>query len=129
MVRTSEPKKQEFQKPEPRSKIKCSYKKIVYPVPSIMDKVKTLNDFVKALLNNNACLSWDSSLERIQQKVLHVMGPMATLWKGLEDIQKSHDEQMNVPVDNFVILVERCIPLLGQASNNLTYYTRFLSLC
>lgn len=96
-----------------------------YPVPSNLDQVKTLDDFMKALLNNSSACKKDSLLERIQQKIVDVMGPFSKLWKGLEDVLNTKGEDpVEVPVGDLVDFAEKCVLLLGEVSNGLTYLRR-----
>ena len=97
------------------------------PVPSNLQDVLRLDDFAKNLLasqRSGGHLSADSQMERFQDKVHHVMGPLSRIWKGLEDIQNSTSEAVEVPVDDFVELIQQATLLLGQASLSITYTRR-----
>ena len=92
------------------------------PVPSNLQQVKPLDDFIRSLLPSQTVTTSDHQMERFQGKILEVMGPLSHLWKGLEDICKaSSDKAAEVPVDKFVTLVEQVILLLGQVSLSLSY--------
>ena len=92
------------------------------PVPSNLQQVKPLDDFIRSLLPSQTVTTSDHEIERFQEKILEVMGPSSRLWKGLEDIRKApSDEAVEVPVDKFVTLVEQVILLLGQSSLSVSY--------
>ena len=64
----------------------------------------------------------DHQMERFQEKILEVMGPLSRFWKGSENIGKAPaDKAVKVPVDQFVTLIEQLILLLGQASPSVSY--------
>ena len=87
------------------------------PVPSNLQQVKPLEDFIRSLLPLQTVTTSDHQMERFQGKILEVMGPLFRLWRGLEDIRKApSDEAVEVAVNKFVTLVEQISLLLGQAS-------------
>ena len=84
------------------------------PVPSNLQQVRPLGDFIRSLLPSQTVTTSDHQMERFQGKILQVMGPFSRLGKGLEDIRKApSDETVEVPVDKFVTLAEQVILLLG----------------
>ena len=62
-------------------------------------------------------------MEKFQQKILDVLGPLSRLWKGLEDIKNAPDDTVPVPVEDHINLIEQTV-LLGQASNSIFYSRR-----
>ena len=77
------------------------------PVPSNLQQVKLLDDFIRSLLHLQTVTTSDHQMERLQGKILEVMGPLSRLWKGLEDIRKApSDEAVEVRVGKFVTSVE-----------------------
>ena len=60
-------------------------------------------------------------MEKFQQKVLYVVGPLSRLWKGLEDIKNAPDDTVPVPVEDHIKLTEQTVILLGQALNLILY--------
>ena len=52
------------------------------------------------------------------------MGPLAKLWKILEDAKQAEDEAVQTSVNELLFYVEQIILLLGQSSNAKTFYRR-----
>ena len=85
------------------------------PVPSILQEVLVLDDFVKTLLVSQTVITTDHQME-VSGKIIMVMGPLSRLWKGLEDVRNDSSEAVEVPVDTFATLIEQTTLMLGQAS-------------
>ena len=98
------------------------------PVPQNIKQPKKLDDFLKQLVNTNSTLvAGDSTLERIQRRILQTTGPLARLWSQIEDARVAgrKGEEIYVPLEGYSKLVEQTISVLGQASNSISYtYTR-----
>ena len=94
------------------------------PVPSNLQEVLALDDFVKTLLVSQTVITTDHQMEKFQEEILQVMGPLSRLWKGLEDVQNESSEAVEVPVDTFATLIEQTTLLLGQASLSVSYARR-----
>ena len=94
------------------------------PVPSNLQVVLALDDFVKTLLVSQTVITTDHQMEKFQEKILQVMGPLSRLWKGLEDARNESSEAVEVPVDTFATLIEQTTLLLGQASLSVSYARR-----
>ena len=69
-------------------------------------------------------LNQDTTMAKLQQKILDVLGPLSMFWEGLKDIKNAPDDTVPVPVKNHIKLIEQTILLLGQASNSLLYNQR-----
>ena len=69
-------------------------------------------------------LNQDATMEKFQQKILDVLGPLSKLWKGLEDIKNAPDDTVPVPAEDHIKLIEQTVLLLGQASNSILYSRR-----
>ena len=52
------------------------------------------------------------------------MGPLAKLWKILEDAKQAEDEAVQISVNELLFYVEQIVLLLGQSSNAITYHRR-----
>ena len=91
------------------------------PVPSNLQVVLALDDFVKTLLVSQTVITTDHQMEKFQEEILQVMGPLSRLWKGLEDVQNESSEAVEVPVDTFATLIEQTTLLLGQSSLSILY--------
>ena len=98
------------------------------PVPSNLQEVPGLDDFVKTLLISQTVIATDHQMEKLQEKILQVMGPLSRLWKGLEDVRNESSEAVEVPEDTFPTLIEQTIPLLGQASLSISHARRLNTL-
>ena len=80
------------------------------PVPANIQGPKKLDDLFKELLEEKKKkteLFWDSNLERIQQKTLHVFGPLST--------------KVEIPLEDLTTSLDQSVMLLGQAINSMTY--------
>ena len=69
-------------------------------------------------------LNQDTTMAKLQQKILDVLGPLSRFWKGLKDIKNTPDDTVPVPVKDHIKLIEQTVLLLGQASNSLLYNQR-----
>ena len=97
------------------------------PVPENIDTVKKLDDFLKDLLKEKKKTSeqnLENIFEKLQNKTRDVMGPLAKLWKILEDAKQAEDEAVPVSVNELLFYVEQIVLLLGQSSNAITYHRR-----
>ena len=92
-----------------------------YPVPSNLQEVPVLDDFVKTLLALQTGITTDHQTEKFQEKFLQVIGPLSRLWKGLEDVRNESSETVELPVVTFATLIEQTTLLLGQASLSISY--------
>ena len=55
-----------------------------------------------------------SSMEKIQQKFLDVLGPLSRLKKELDDIKNSPDDTVSIPVEDHIKLTEKTVLLLAK---------------
>ena len=91
------------------------------PVSSSLQELAALDDFVKTLLVSQTVITTDHQMEKFQEKILQVRGPLSRLWKGLENVRNESSEAVEVPVDTFTSLIEQTTRLLGQASLSVSY--------
>ena len=54
------------------------------------------------------------------------MGPLAKLWKILEDAKQAQGEAVQISVNELLCYVEQTVLLLGQSSNPITYHERLI---
>ena len=95
---------------------------ILQPVHENVRGVKKLDDFVKCIIGQSAqVLNQDATMEKFQQKILDVLGPLSRLWNGLEYIKNAPDDTVPVSVEHHINLTEQTVLLLGQASNSILY--------
>ena len=67
-----------------------------HPVPSNLNKVKQLDDFVKSSFQQPYLREYWYLHGTISTNILEVMGPLSRLWQGLEDVK------VKVPVENLL---------------------------
>ena len=94
------------------------------PVPSNLQEVPVLDDFVKTLLVSQTVITTDHQMEKLQEKIMQVMGLLSRLWKGLEDVRNKTSEAVERPIDIFATLIEQTTLLLVQASLSVSYARR-----
>ena len=68
----------------------------------------------------------DLSLEKVQQKIVNVIGPLARVWKALEDIK--NDPTLTLSLEEVATNMDKTVLLLGQAFQAATYHRRFNAL-
>ena len=97
------------------------------PVPPNIQGPKKLDDLFKELLEEKKKkteLFWDSNLERIQQKTLHVFGPLSKVWMTIEEANDAESTKVEIPLEDLTTSLEQSVMLLGQAINSMTYKRR-----
>ena len=97
------------------------------PVLENKDTVKKLDDFLKDILKEKKKTSeqnLENIFEKLQNKTRDVMGPLAKLWKIVEDADQAEDESVQISVNELLFYIEQIVLLLGQSSNAITYYRR-----
>ena len=68
----------------------------------------------------------DLSLEKVQQKIVNVMGPLAIVWKALEDVK--NDPNLTLSLKEVATNMDKTVLLLGQAFQAAIYHRRFNAL-
>ena len=63
-------------------------------------------------------------LQKMQQKVLNVLGPMSKTWQKIEDSTQCRTDRVEIDLCEFKELTEQSITMLGQVFNNITYNRR-----
>ena len=51
-------------------------------------------------------LNQDATMEKFQQKILDVLGPLSRLWNGLEYIKNAPDDTVPVSVEHHILLTQ-----------------------
>ena len=88
--------------------------------------VKQFDYFVKSITGQSTqVLNLDATMEKMQQKILDVLGLLFRLWKGLEDIKNAADDTVTVPVEDQISLIEQTAFLLGQKGHQNLSGKRF----
>ena len=81
------------------------------PVPSNIDQPQTVDDFIGPLMSKNET-AVNFSLEKVQQKVVNVMGPLARVWKALEDVE--NDQMLTLFFEKVATNIFKIVLLLGR---------------
>ena len=72
-------------------------------LPENVRGVKKLDGFVKSIMGQSAqILNQETTIEKFQQEILDVLGPLSRLRKGLEDIKNAPDDTVPVPVEDHI---------------------------
>ena len=95
------------------------------PIQSNVDQQQTVDDFIVPLMSKNET-AVDLSLEKVQQKIVNVMGPLATIWKALEDVK--NDPTLTLSLEEVATNMDKTVLLLGQAFQAATCHHRFNAL-
>ena len=66
----------------------------------------------------------DKLLQKMQQKVLYVLGPLSKIWQKIEDSTQCKTDRVDTDLGEFKELTEQSIVMLGQVFNNITYHRR-----
>ena len=75
------------------------------PVPKNIDTVKKLDNFLKDLLKEKKKTNehnLENIFEKLQNKTRDVIGPLAKLWKILEDAKPAEDEAVQISVNELL---------------------------
>ena len=68
----------------------------------------------------------DKLLQKMQQKVLIVLGPMAKIWQKIEDSTQHKTDRIETDLCEFKEVTEQSITMFGQVFDNI--YNRRLSV-
>ena len=66
----------------------------------------------------------DKLLQKMQQKVLIVLGPLFKIWLKIEDSTQLKTDRVEIDLCEFKELTKQSIMMLGQVFNNITYNRR-----
>ena len=72
-------------------------------------------------------LDHNRDLEKIQQKVLNIMGPLSKLWVGMDEV-KCSGKSGRMSLEDLTTAIEQTVVLVGQASQSITYQRRYIVL-
>ena len=96
------------------------------PVPEKIGGPKTIDDYLKEMLleaNKSRELEQDRTLEKIQQKVLNIMGPLSKLWVVMDEV-KCSGKSGRMSLEDLSTAIEQTVVLVGQCSQSITYQQR-----
>ena len=97
------------------------------PIPSNVPPPAPLDDFLRGVLEENhkyLQMQEDKLLQKMQQKVLYVLGPLSKIWQKIEDSTQCKTDRVDTDLGEFEELTEQSIMMLGQVFNNITYHSR-----
>ena len=60
----------------------------------------------------------------MQQKLLHVLGPLSKIWQKIKDSTQCKTDRVEIDLCKFKELTKQSIIMLGQVFNNVTYNRR-----
>ena len=83
-----------------------------------------LDEFLREVLEENhkySQMQKDKFLQKMQQKVLNVWGPLSIIWQKIEDSTPCKTDRIEIELCEFKELTEQSIIMLGQMFNNTTY--------
>ena len=95
--------------------------------PENLDPVKKLNNYLQVLLKQEKIpqdIVIDNILEKVQDKVLDIMGPLSKLWVMTEQVNSGSGSSSTVKIDTVVELLEKTVLLIGQCNNTVSYERR-----
>ena len=99
------------------------------PIPSNVRQPQVLDNYIRELLvehKRTLTSTHEKSLKAVQEKILHILGPLSRLWVIMENEKissASSDEEFQelTMVSN---LFEQTMLLVGQTFQSITYYRR-----
>ena len=66
----------------------------------------------------------DNILEKVQDKVLDIMGPLLKLWVMVEQVNSGSDSSSTIEMDTVLDILEKTVLLIGQCNYKITYERR-----
>ena len=81
------------------------------PIRSNVDQPQTVDDFIVPLMSENET-AVNLSLEKVQQKIVNVMGPLDKIWKALEDVK--NDPTSTLSLEEVATNMDKTVLLLGK---------------
>ena len=95
------------------------------PVPSNMIKVPTLDDFIRGLMFQNKKhteVQMDKVLQNVQKKIMHIMGPLSSMWFTLQKVMETPAEESTtteLSIEDLLQEVQMMVTLTGQSFNSV----------
>ena len=81
------------------------------PIPSNVDLPQMVDDFIVQLMSKNEA-AVDLSFGKVQQKIMNVMGPLARVWKALEDVK--NDPTLTLSLEEVATNTGKAVLFLGR---------------
>ena len=95
--------------------------------PEKLDPIKKLDDYLLEPLkqkNRPQDIAIDNTLEKVQDKVLDIMGPLSKLWVMVEQVNSGSGSSSTVEMDTVLKRLEKTKLFIGQCNNIITYERR-----
>ena len=92
-------------------------------IPSNVPPPNPLDQFLRGVLEENHKYSQmqdDKRLQKMEEKVLNVLGPMSKMCQKMEDSAQCRTDRAKIDLCEFKELTEQSITMLGQVFNNTT---------
>ena len=92
-----------------------------------LDSVRKLDDYLQELLKQKKrpeYIAVDNALEKVQDKVLDIVGPLSKLWVMTEQLNSGSGSSSTVEMDTALELSEKTVLLTEQCNNTITYERR-----
>ena len=89
------------------------------PRPENLDLVKKLDDYLLEILKQKKRpqdIAIDYTLEKVQNKVLDIMGPLPKLWVMVEQVNSVGGSSSTIKMDT---ALEKAVLLIGQCSSTI----------
>ena len=95
--------------------------------PEKLDPIKKLDDYLLEPLkqkNRPQDIAIDNTLEKVQDKVLDIMGPLSKLWVMVEQVNSGSGSSSTVEMDTVLKRLEKTKLFIGQCNNIIIYERR-----
>ena len=93
-------------------------------IPSNVDQPQMVDDLIEPLMSKNET-AVDFSLEKVQQKTVNLMGPLARVWKALEYVK--NNPTLTLSLEEGATNMDKPVLLLGHFKQRLTTVVLMLS--
>ena len=100
------------------------------PITSNVPPPAPLDEFLSGDFKENykySQMQEDKLLQKMQQKLLNVLGPLSKNWQKIEDSTQCKTDRIEIDLCQFKELTEQSIIMFGQVFDNVTY-NRHLSV-
>ena len=88
--------------------------------PDNLDNVKKLDHFLRGILKEKSKTNEqiiENVLEKLQRKIVDVMGPPSKLWNILEGAKGEEEDAVQISINDLLHYVEQTVLLLGQSNH------------
>ena len=89
-------------------------------VPDNLDNVKKLDHFLRDILKEKSKTNEqiiENVLEKLQRKIVDVMGPPSKLWNILKGAKGEEEDAVQISINDLFHYVEQIVLLLGQSNH------------